>query len=126
LGRALRRIPAWAAGPVLIPDYDGALTALREHPGLPAAGVVAVCDFGGSATTLTLVDAADDNSSVFSASEDGRSLTNSSVFTGASDAASVEAGNMHAAAGGRGVLTNLDAVAAAVPSNVRVQGLVHY
>ena len=27
-------------------------------------------------------------------------------------------------AGGRGVLTNLDAVAAAVPSNVRVQGLV--
>ena len=59
LGRALRRIPAWAAGPVLIPDYDGALTALREHPGLPAAGVVAVCDFGGSATTLTLVDAAD-------------------------------------------------------------------
>ena len=58
LGRALRRIPAWSAGPVLVADYAAALTALRERPGLPMAGVVAVCDFGGSATTLTLVDAA--------------------------------------------------------------------
>jgi hypothetical protein len=59
LGRALRRIPDWSSGPVLVPDYAAALTALREHPGLPTAGVVAVCDFGGSATTLTLVHVAD-------------------------------------------------------------------
>jgi len=59
LGRALHRIPAWSSGPVLVPDYAAALSALREHPGLPTAGVVAVCDFGGSATTLTLVDAAE-------------------------------------------------------------------
>ena len=59
LGRALRRIPEWSSGPALVPDYAAALTALREHPGLPRAGVVAVCDFGGSATTLTLVHVAD-------------------------------------------------------------------
>ena len=63
LRRALRRIPIWSADSaqlVLVPDYAAALTALRANPGLPARGVVAVCDFGGSATTITLVDLADD------------------------------------------------------------------
>lgn len=57
LARALRRIPAWSGGAALVPDYAAALTALREGPGLPGRGVVAVCDFGASATTVTLVEA---------------------------------------------------------------------
>jgi molecular chaperone DnaK (HSP70) len=59
LDRALRRIPAWQRGIPLVPDYAAALTALRSDPGLPARGVIAVCDFGAGATTVTLVDAAD-------------------------------------------------------------------
>jgi len=35
-----------------------ALFALQANPGVPSRGIVAVCDFGGSGTTLTLVDAA--------------------------------------------------------------------
>lgn len=58
LRRALRRIPVWSDGPELTPDYAAALTALRSG-GLPARGVIAVCDFGASATTLTLVDIRD-------------------------------------------------------------------
>lgn len=58
LRRALRRIPAWSDGPELVPDYAAALTALRTD-GLPARGVIAVCDFGAVATTITLVDAGD-------------------------------------------------------------------
>lgn len=38
----------------LIPDYVAAVTALRAD--LPDRGVAAVCDLGGSATTVTLVD----------------------------------------------------------------------
>jgi actin-like ATPase involved in cell morphogenesis len=41
----------------LIPDATAALRALRANPGLPSRGVVAVCDFGGSGTSITLVDA---------------------------------------------------------------------
>jgi actin-like ATPase involved in cell morphogenesis len=59
LGRALRRIPAWSSGVVLVPDHAAALTALRENPGIPERGVIAVCDFGASVSTLTLVDASD-------------------------------------------------------------------
>ncbi len=57
LSRALRRIPVWSDGPVLVPDYAAALTAIRNESGLPARGVIAVCDFGATATTVTLVDA---------------------------------------------------------------------
>jgi actin-like ATPase involved in cell morphogenesis len=57
LGRAVRRIPAWSRGVVLVPDHAAALTALRANPGLPGRGVIAVCDFGAGSTTLTLVDA---------------------------------------------------------------------
>lgn len=41
----------------VVPDSVAALTAIQAHPGLPARGVVALCDFGGSGTSLTLADA---------------------------------------------------------------------
>ncbi len=59
LRRALAGIPAWAAGAHLVPDAVAALTALLTDPGLPARGVVVVCDFGAGGTTITLVDAGD-------------------------------------------------------------------
>ena len=58
LRRAIRQIPEWSADePLLIPDTTAALTALAANPGLPTRGVVALCDFGGSGTSITLVDA---------------------------------------------------------------------
>jgi hypothetical protein len=58
LGRALQTQPTWAGqDPVLIPDTVAAVTALQAGPGLPADGVVALCDFGGSGSSITLVDA---------------------------------------------------------------------
>ncbi len=44
--------------PVLMDDAAAAANALHTNPGLPSSGVIAVCDFGGSGTSLTLVDAA--------------------------------------------------------------------
>jgi hypothetical protein len=41
-------------------DAVAALTALRTHPGLPARGIVALCDFGATGTTITLADAGAD------------------------------------------------------------------
>jgi hypothetical protein len=41
----------------LVPDTTAALRALKANPGLPSRGVVAICDFGGSGTSITLVDA---------------------------------------------------------------------
>ncbi|WP_419866464.1 Hsp70 family protein, partial [Mycobacterium kyorinense] len=58
LRAALSRVPEWAGGLTLLPDYLAALTALQSDPGLPGRGIIAVCDFGGSGTSLTLVDAA--------------------------------------------------------------------
>jgi len=59
LRRALRRIPEWAADEaLLIADTAAAATALQADPGLPTRGVVALCDFGGSGTSITLLDAA--------------------------------------------------------------------
>ncbi|MGC2652641.1 MAG: Hsp70 family protein, partial [Mycobacterium sp.] len=43
---------------VLMDDAAAAANALQTNPGLPGSGVIAVCDFGGSGTSLTLVDAA--------------------------------------------------------------------
>lgn len=43
----------------LIPDASAALTALQSDPGLPTRGVVALCDVGGTGTSVTLADAAD-------------------------------------------------------------------
>jgi hypothetical protein len=42
----------------LVSDATAALTALQADPGLPTSGVVALLDFGGSGTSITLVDAA--------------------------------------------------------------------
>jgi len=40
----------------LVSDAIAALTALRDEPGLPTRGVIALCDFGGTGTSITLVD----------------------------------------------------------------------
>ncbi|HUB55138.1 MAG TPA: Hsp70 family protein [Mycobacterium sp.] len=57
---ALGRVSEWSGGQVtLLPDSDAALTALQANPGVPDRGIIAVCDFGGTGTTLALVDAAD-------------------------------------------------------------------
>ncbi|WP_409437184.1 Hsp70 family protein [Mycobacterium sp. SMC-14] len=58
LRTALGRVSEWAQHPVsLISDTTAALTALQANPGLPDHGIIAVCDFGGSGTNVTLVDA---------------------------------------------------------------------
>jgi Hsp70 protein len=57
---ALRGKPNLSPGGVpaaLIPDSVAALAALQAAPGLPTAGVIALCDFGGSGTSITLADA---------------------------------------------------------------------
>jgi hypothetical protein len=41
-----------------VSDAAAALTALRFNPGLPTTGVIVLCDFGGSGSSITLVDAA--------------------------------------------------------------------
>ena len=42
----------------VLSDATAALTALQAKPGLPARGVIALCDFGGTGSSITLVDAA--------------------------------------------------------------------
>ncbi|HEY0228871.1 MAG TPA: Hsp70 family protein, partial [Mycobacterium sp.] len=63
LGSALSRVTEWSnpARPItLIPDAAATLFAVRANPGIPARGTVAVCDFGGSGSSITLMDAAGD------------------------------------------------------------------
>jgi hypothetical protein len=56
---ALSRVLEWSRGRLaLLPDSTAALFALQANPGVPSTGIVAVCDFGGSGATLSLVDAA--------------------------------------------------------------------
>jgi Hsp70 protein len=43
--------------PLLISDATAALAALRARPGFPTDGVVALCDFGASGTSVTLSNA---------------------------------------------------------------------
>ncbi len=60
LRTALAAIPEFG-GPTAAPvvsDVTAALTALQDDPGLPTRGVIALCDFGGTGTSITLVDAA--------------------------------------------------------------------
>ncbi len=62
LGAALSRVAEWSdrAHPLLlIPDAAATLLAVRANPGIPARGTVAVCDFGGNGTNITLMHAAD-------------------------------------------------------------------
>jgi Hsp70 protein len=42
--------------PVLISDATAAMAALRTRPGFPTAGVVALCDFGASGTSVSLIN----------------------------------------------------------------------
>jgi molecular chaperone DnaK (HSP70) len=42
----------------MVSDAVAALTGLQAQPGLPAQGIVALCDFGGKGTNITLADAA--------------------------------------------------------------------
>ena len=56
---ALSGVSEWSDGRLtLLSDSAAALIALQANPGLPNRGIIAVCDFGGTGTTLTLVDAA--------------------------------------------------------------------
>ncbi|RAU97272.1 molecular chaperone [Mycobacterium colombiense] len=60
LGAALGEIPEWSqrSRPILlIPDAAATLLAVRTNPGIPPSGTVAVCDFGGSGTNITLLHA---------------------------------------------------------------------
>ena len=59
LRAAIDKIPALAPGGTpmkLVPDARAALASMRDR--LPGHGVVAVCDFGGTGTSITLADAA--------------------------------------------------------------------
>lgn len=62
LRRALSTMPEFGApNPVLLmPDSVAALTAVQQDPGVPARGVIALCDFGSTGTSITLADAARD------------------------------------------------------------------
>jgi actin-like ATPase involved in cell morphogenesis len=44
--------------PVLISDATAALAALRTTPGFPTDGIIVLCDFGASGTSITLANAA--------------------------------------------------------------------
>ncbi|AGB20808.1 molecular chaperone [Mycobacterium sp. JS623] len=44
----------------VVSDATAALAALRANPGLPTHGVIVLCDFGGSGTSITLANAARD------------------------------------------------------------------
>jgi actin-like ATPase involved in cell morphogenesis len=58
---AMRTKPMLAPNGVparLVSDAVAALTALKANPGLPGRGVVALLDFGGGGTSITLADAA--------------------------------------------------------------------
>ncbi|BBZ01136.1 hypothetical protein MCHIJ_05730 [Mycolicibacterium chitae] len=60
LRAALRNKPSLfsdGAPPELVSDAATSLAALQTGPGLPASGVIALCDFGGTGTTLALADA---------------------------------------------------------------------
>jgi hypothetical protein len=60
LRNALAAVPEFAGPPTapVVSDATAALTALQDDPGLPTRGVIALCDFGGTGTSITLVDAA--------------------------------------------------------------------
>lgn len=60
LRRELLRRPEWPRPDrlPLMSDATAALTALQADPGLPTRGVIALCDFGGTGASITLIDAA--------------------------------------------------------------------
>ncbi|MDF2825871.1 MAG: molecular chaperone [Mycobacterium sp.] len=56
--RGNRKLAPAGVAPRLMSDAVTALTALQINPGLAARGTVALLDFGGSGTSITLADAA--------------------------------------------------------------------
>lgn len=60
LRAALTHVPEWSrSGQVtLVADAQAAMSALQSDSGVPARGVIALCDFGGTGTSITLLDAA--------------------------------------------------------------------
>lgn len=56
--RGNRKLAPAGVAPRLISDAVAALTALQVNPGLSIGGTVALLDFGGSGTSITLADAA--------------------------------------------------------------------
>jgi actin-like ATPase involved in cell morphogenesis len=65
---ALGRVSEWSSGQLtLLPDSPAALIALQANPGVPNRGIIAVCDFGGTGTTVALLAAADGYRAVGSA-----------------------------------------------------------
>lgn len=61
LRTALAQVAEFGSATPVLSDAEAALTALQSEPGLPGRGIVALCDFGGTGTTVTLADAADGN-----------------------------------------------------------------
>jgi hypothetical protein len=59
LRTALTHVPEWSrrGQPTLVCDAAATISALQSDPGVPARGVIALCDFGGSGTSITLLDA---------------------------------------------------------------------
>lgn len=60
VGTALSAVAEWSDRTrplLLIPDAAAALVAARGNAGLPGAGAVAVCDFGGTGTSVTFMRA---------------------------------------------------------------------
>ena len=59
LRTALTHVPEWSrrGQPTLVCDAAAAISALQSDPGVPARGVIALCDFGGTGTSITLLDA---------------------------------------------------------------------
>lgn len=62
LTRALAGLPEFGEPrpAALVPDAVAALIALQDDPGVPTSGIIAVCDFGATGTSITLADAARD------------------------------------------------------------------
>lgn len=60
LRNALASVPEFGdpSAVAVVSDATAALTALQDDPGMPTRGAIALCDFGGSGTSVTLVDAA--------------------------------------------------------------------
>jgi hypothetical protein len=55
---ALAALPDFGPQAPLVSDAVAALTTLQRDPGVPARGVIALCDFGATGTSVTLADAA--------------------------------------------------------------------
>ena len=58
LSNALARDRRYAVAPRLVSDAEAAVVAMQSQSGLTSDGIVLLVDFGGSGTSLTLLDAA--------------------------------------------------------------------